>query len=268
MRNAEDIPVRTEALAELLLANLTGWLGNFDEAFTAAERGLNAARAANDPALIGRVYLYIGALWESAGDCEQSAAAIRESAAWLRATPGDIHLGMALGELGDRLLTCGSIEDAIPLLDEALIYDREVGYLFGLALVLGQRAHAARLEGDWGLAIRLFQESIEVATSMSDERRVLGALIGLAGVAQSMRKPELASRLIGATEAARQARGVSRGIAHPIHNELILAEVQASLGEHRYAALVTEGRALTFEQALDLAQTELGSGSTQQRLPG
>ena len=257
MRSAGEVPVRIEALAELLLANLTGWLGNFDEAFAAAERGLKAARAANDPALIGRVHLYIGALWESAGDCERSAEALRESALWLRTMPGDIHLGMALGELGDRLLTCGSIEDALPLLDEALVYDREVGYLFGLALVLGQRAHAARLVGDWALAIRLFQESIEVATSMSDDRRVLGALIGLAGVAQSVGNPELAARLIGATEAARQARGVSRVIAHPIHNELILADVRATLGPERYADLIEDGRTLAFDEAVVRARAGL-----------
>jgi predicted ATPase len=268
LRDVTEISIRMRAMAELLISTMTGWLGNFDQAFAAGERGLAAATETGDPVMIGRAHLFIGAISESAGDCAQSAESHREAVRWLRQAPRDIHLGVALGELGDRLLTCGDTAEAIPFLDEALAFDRASTYGFALAIALGQRAHAARLVGDQPLAIQLFDESIEVAARVGDDRRVLGALIGLAGVAQAMGNPELAARLIGATEAARQARGVSRVIAHPIHNERILAQVQAALGGERYAALVAEGRAIAFEQAVDIARIELGGGSMSHSLAG
>jgi predicted ATPase len=261
LRDASNLPLRLRAMAELLISTMTGWLGSFEQALAAGERGLAAATEIGDPLMIGRAHVFIGAIYESAGDCVQSAESHREAVRWLRNVPDDIHLGVALGELGDRLLTCGDVNEAIPILDEALAFNRASAYGFALAIALGQRAHAARLAGDQTLAVQLFLESIDVAARVGDDRRVLGAMIGLAGVAQARGNPERAARLIGATEAARQARGVSRVIAHPIHNERILAEVRVALGDDRYAALVAEGRALAFEQALVLARTELGNGS-------
>ena len=60
----------------------------------------------------------------------------------------------------------GDVAAAVPLLDEALALLRRVENPFGIALTLGERAHAARLQGDQILAARLFAESIAAAAEI------------------------------------------------------------------------------------------------------
>ena len=86
-------------------------------------------------------------------------------------------------------------------------------YPWGIALTLGERAHAARMQGDQTLAARLFAESIAVAEEIGVARIIMGAVAGLAGVALALGQPERAVRLLGAVEAARETSGVGR-IAH------------------------------------------------------
>ena len=99
-------------------------------------------------------------------------------------------------------------------------------------------------------AKRLFAESISEAHAIGDGRRVLGAFIGLAGVALDEGQPERAARLIGATEAARESQGVSRVIAHSLHNARIYAAVRERLGDDEYARLVAAGRTIPYDHVL------------------
>ena len=94
-------------------------------------------------------------------------------------------------------------------------------------MALGERAHAARMQGDQVLAARLFAESIAVAAEIGSERILLGAVAGLAGVALALGQPERAVRLLGAVEAEGETSGVGR-IAHAAHTARILAEVRAA----------------------------------------
>jgi tetratricopeptide (TPR) repeat protein len=245
-----DMPASLRSRAESLLGILLSWLGELERGLSHLEIASAAARESGDPNEIGRVQVSLGGHWENAGDCLRSAAAHREAAQVLRSKHDSIFLGMALGELGDRLLICGDIDEAIPLIGQGLEHDRRLGFSSGIAIALGQRAHAARLQGELDLATRLFGESIAVARELGDERRVLGAFIGLAGIALDRGDPERAARLVGATEAARELRGVSRGIAHPLHNERIISAVRERLGEETYEAFVAEGRTIPYEQVI------------------
>jgi DNA-binding CsgD family transcriptional regulator len=118
-----------------------------------------------------------------------------------------------------------------------------------IAVTLGERAHAARMQGDHVLATRLFAESIAVAAEIGSERFLLGAVAGLAGVALALGQPERAARLLGAVESAGKSSGGGR-IAHAAHAARILAEVRTSLSEPVFATTWAEGLALPFADAL------------------
>jgi predicted ATPase/transcriptional regulator with XRE-family HTH domain len=250
LRTAQGVPAEVRARAEITSGTMAAWLGDFDDGFAHSQRALAMAHETGDALVIGSAQVLPGVLWEVTGDCQRSAEAYREAAATLRSESDSYLLGVVLGELGDRLLLCGDIDEGIQLIEEALEHSRSLGYRFEVGVSLGQRAHAARLQGDLAGASRLFWESIGEAGAIGDERRVLGAFIGLAGVALDEGQPERAARLIGATEAARESRGVSRIIAHPLHNARIYAAVQERLGDDEYAKLVAEGRTIPFDQVL------------------
>jgi hypothetical protein len=119
----------------------------------------------------------------------------------------------------------------------------------GIAVTLGERAHAARLQGDQVLAARMFAESIAVAAEIGHERVLLGAVAGLAGVALALGQPERAVRILSAVEAAGKSSGVGR-IAHAAHTARILAEVRTRLPEPVFVAAWDEGRQLSFADAV------------------
>lgn len=255
LRTAQGVPAEVRARAEITAGTMAAWLGDFDDGFAHSQRALAAAHEAGDALVIGSAQVLPGVLWEVTGDCQRSAEAYREAAAVLRSESDSYLLdsyllGVVLGELGDRLLLCGDIDEGIQLIEEALEHSRTLGYRFEVGVALGQRAHAARLQGDLAAATRLFWESIAEAGAIGDERRVLGAFLGLAGVALDEGQPERAAQLIGAAEAARETRGVSRVIAHPLHNARIYAAVRERLGDDEYAKLVAEGRTIPFDQVL------------------
>jgi ATP/maltotriose-dependent transcriptional regulator MalT len=174
--------------------------------------------------------------------------AYEEAVSLLRTTGVTLWEAMALAELGDTRLMTGDVSEAASLLDEALALHRRSEFPVRIAVTLGERAHAARLQGDQVLASRLFAESMTVAAEIGSERFLLGEVAGLAGVALALGQPERAARLLGAVEAAGKASGVGR-IAHAAHTARILAEVRTSLPEPVFAAAWEEGRALPFTDA-------------------
>ncbi len=258
LRAAQDVPTAVRATAEIVAANMAAWLGNYNAGFAHSERGLAAARESGDALDIGSAHILLGVLWEVSGDCLRSAEAYREAVAVLRNESESYLLGMAIGELGDRLLVCGDIDEGIQTLEDALENLRRFDYSVAIALALGQLGHAARLQGELTKAKRLFAESSAGAHAIGDERRVLGAFIGLAGVSLDEGQPERAARLIGATEAARESLGVSRVIAHPLHNARIYAAVRERLGDQEYARLVQDGRTIPYHQVLAEVLVPLG----------
>ena len=123
----------------------------------------------------------------------------------------------------------------MPLLDEALALYRRIEFPYGIALTLGERAHAARMQGDQILAARLFVESIAVAEAIGDRAHPHGC-----GGGAGRRRPGAwatgaGGRLLGAVEAAGR-RAASAGSPTRPHTERITAEVRAALAEPAFAA--------------------------------
>jgi DNA-binding CsgD family transcriptional regulator len=174
--------------------------------------------------------------------------AYEEAVSLLRTTGVAEWGGMALAELGDTRLMTGDVAEAVLLLDEALALLRRFESPVGIVLTLGERAHAARMQGDQVLAARLFAESITAAVELGSERFLLGAVAGLAGVALALGQPERAVRLLSAVEAIRAMSGLGR-ISHAAHTARILAEVRTRLPEPVFVAAWEEGRALPFTDA-------------------
>jgi DNA-binding CsgD family transcriptional regulator len=175
---------------------------------------------------------------------------------------------MVLGELGDTRLLMGDVAEAVLLLDEALALLRRTESAVGIAVTIGERAHAARMQGDQALAAHLFAESITVAAEIGSERLLLGAVAGLAGVALALGQPERAVCLLGAVEALRVTSGLGR-MPHAAHTARILAEVRTSLPEPAFATAWEEGRHLSVAEAVAEAGAIVASTlEPAQPLPG
>jgi hypothetical protein len=155
-----------------------------------------------------------------------------------------------MGELGDRLVTCGDIDEAVAFLANADAGYRAFQSPWGLAILPAQRAYAEIVRGHLDLARTLFFESIEAARTMGDLRLELGAVQGLASIELALGHPDQAARIIGLAQRERESHGIERKLAHPIANERTDTRVRAALGDERYRACVQEGRTMSCEQFL------------------
>jgi non-specific serine/threonine protein kinase len=251
------VPADVLGMALHVLANVTCFLGDHEAALSRAEEELALARQLGEPFPLGRAHYGLGIVWEHTGDAARAGAHYAEAVPLLRRAQATSWVYMALAGVGSMRLACGDVVGALPLLDEAVTLVRRtddtdpgaLGDTLGLALVLGQRAHAARIQGDQVLASRLFVESIAAARELGAERILLGQVAGLAGVALAQEQPERAARLLGAVAAAGETAGVVR-IAHALHADRIAAAARARLGEASFAAAFAAGRALSLGDAV------------------
>jgi hypothetical protein len=113
--------------------------------------------------------------------------------------------------------------------------------------------------GAFASAMARFRESLVRSRELADPLSTINAVDGVAAVISSSSDQnstmcvEQAVRLLGATTAQRESRGTPlRPIERPVV-EQAQAAARAQLGEAGYARVLAEGRALSLDEAADLA---------------
>ena len=112
--------------------------------------------------------------------------------------------------------------------------------------------------GDPGGARALFRESLELARGLRNTRDIVYALAGLTGASVDDKEPLRVARLLGAVEALLSTVEIQLEPAERaefVHNT---AAVRARLKPEAFAAASAAGRAMTLEQAIEYALTEVG----------
>ena len=260
---APDAPAAVRVEALYVAAHTASFLGDARAGVAYAEEGLALARSLatrcpRSRPLRGRL------AWALSDDVAR-AVAYEEAVSLLRTTGVTSWEAMALAELGDtRLMTGDVAEAAVLLLDEALALHRRIESPVGIAVTLGERAHAARMQGDqcWP---RASSPSIDGGGTWL-ERFLLGAVAGLAGVALALGQPERAVRVLGAVEAT-GLRVASAGSPMRPHRAHPHRAVRTSLPEPVFVAAWEEGRALSFADALADALALIGRRAATTRAP-
>jgi len=254
---APDAPAELRATAVCMAVGAAALIGDHTTAAARADEAVRVAQSTGDTFLLARAYYSVSQAADLRGDGAAAVAPCREAVRLFRQTRSDLWISWSLAELGDKLAWLGQLDEAVPMLDEALELSARVGLHWGVAMISGQRAQAARLQGDQALACRLFAESINGARIVKDRRMELGAVVGLAGVALAVGDSVRAARLLGAAEAARDSTGVG-SISHVLHSTRIVDEVRSSLDPAAFAAAWADGQRRTVDETVAAALTLAG----------
>jgi predicted ATPase/class 3 adenylate cyclase len=246
---APDAPPIDRFVAYHVLTYNNAMIGKHQDAFVHAQLALAAARESGDLSAMGLAQYDVGMAAEHSGDGARAAAAYAEAVPLLREAGNTAVAAWALADLGDKLVWVGDLEKAVPMLDEAISLLRQGEYFWGVAMALGQRGYAALAQKDLPSAAQFFSESIEAAREIAEERAALGAVVGLAGVALTLKQPQRAARVLGAAQAAREGVGIGRQ-AHALHAERIEVDVLAALGKAAFDRAWSDGRTLTLEETI------------------
>ena len=158
-----------------------------------------------------------------------------------------LHLGLVVQALGDQASAC-------ELFEESLEIERELGNWRGVAGVLRCIGRLELEKGDFGAAWSPLCESLTIHRELGDRLEVAYSLEIVARLAASEGIANHAARIWGAAERIREEAGAPRPPSELPEYRQHVADARATLGsDASFDAAWTEGRAMTMEQAVELA---------------
>jgi tetratricopeptide (TPR) repeat protein len=251
---------RERARALLMTGNHALQRSEYAAARADFEAALLAARSAGDQSLIVKAGFGLGVVALQHDDVATARPYFEAGLAHGRENGDEKLVASSLTTLAGVAQRESAWAEARQLCEEALMIHRRLGDTDGIGLNLGHLGTVALGEGNALAARGSYLEALAYARSLGDECRIGYWLFRLGVVAAVRGEPETAARLAGAGEAAYASVGVMdppvAAVLYEPHGEALRRE----LGEAGFDALVAEGRALTLEEAVRLAEGGEGLG--------
>jgi non-specific serine/threonine protein kinase len=165
-------------------------------------------------------------------------------------------IAFTLTNLGNVSAMQGDYEKARALHGESLRRFREMGDRRGSAYALNNQATLMYRQGDYAAAWENHAESLKIRRELADRRGIAFSLEGIAILAAARQRVERAARLFGAARALRKTIGLPLAPVDRADYEHGLALARAGLREEAFEQAWSEGRAMTWEQAVAYALEE------------
>jgi predicted ATPase len=204
---------------------------------------LNIASALNNMAIVARFQKD----FETARLLHEQALAIRSqlSDRWA--------IGASLNNLGNLALGQGDLPMARMRLEQALDIWRQVGDRWAIANTLTGLGDVAAEQGNYDTARRFFGESLGINRELDDRLALAHLFEALGGLAAVQDAPSRALRLVGAAAVLRETIGAPLPPAEAMRLQEKLTAAREQLSKEDQQAAEAAGKALSFEQAIELA---------------
>jgi predicted ATPase len=186
-----------------------------------------------------------------------------ESQALARAVGDDDALCLSLITLGRVVLGQGELSTARRLAEEGLAWARRIGNTWFLQYSLEVLGQVAMAEGNYADARRALRESLVVRQRTGNRFRIVNSLEGIAALAAAETEVQSAIQLAGASASRREAIGERPS---PLEQSMVdkwLVPMQQALGQDAIQSAWEAGRAMSLEQALELALAATQTPPTQ-----
>ena len=188
-------------------------------------------------------------------DFGEATSCFEEALALLRRAGEDGVVPVVRIWLGTVALIQGDHDRAVPMFEEGLRQARKRGDRLGTYNALYNLAQVALARGEHVLATRMLKEGVTLSEQIGDQANLSYFLEGLAVVAGMEGDTEHSARLLGGRRGCWRRPGTSVYNYYKPDRSLydrITADVRSRLGEADLRSRA-EGRALTFEQAVEYA---------------
>jgi predicted ATPase/class 3 adenylate cyclase/DNA-binding CsgD family transcriptional regulator/tetratricopeptide (TPR) repeat protein len=254
------------ALARMLsLGWVVGWLlghlgrlamlqGEYERATVLLEESLRHFEESGERQGAGWSYQYLARVMERQGNLERAAHLFEQALAASRDVGERIGIAWALGHLGRLARMGGDDGRAEELFGECLRIAREIGDQWCAAWTLGNLGRAALDRREYQRASALFEESLVLCRGLASPERPSAYPVHYLGVvANALGHPERAARLFGAAEALRESGGRLLSPADRAEHQHHVEAVRRVLDEELFHEGWADGRAMSFEQAVEYA---------------
>jgi non-specific serine/threonine protein kinase len=189
----------------------------------------------------------------------ETAAVVKAEVETLLADPGDRAVAAHLAHfLGLVAVAEKDLDETRLRLKEALAIYRELEDTRNVPLCLPLLGIVTLVLRDFEEAEKLLEEGLALERRLKYKTLIFFHLMGLAAVATHRDRLRRAAKLYGASEALREATGLSpKPFGRLTYDyEGYLATVRAGLNEPDFDAAWSEGRAMSLEQAIEYALSE------------
>ncbi len=162
-------------------------------------------------------------------------------------------LANALNNMAIVVHTQGNLVEASELYEESLAICREIGEKWIMAHVLLNMGHIAYEQGDPTGARILYEEDLTLCRELGDRDGLAFALSGLAQVLCEEKQALHSAQVQGAVISLLKELGTSLEPIEQIYFDKTATTLKELLGEENYQKEFEVGKALSLEQAIELA---------------
>jgi len=233
--------------------------GEFDQARSYLEKAVSTGRKLGKSFNLAWALNYLGAAALAQGD-QKNAQAILDEAFQMAMDlgPAGKHVvGWALAFLGDIPFSNGDFVKAQSLYEMAIIAFGEVGNLNLKAYPIRRLGYLALYHKDDRNATNFFKDSLMLNRKLKHQTGLIASVSAFAGLARAKKNYIHAAKLLGAVEANLEALALYMLPSDRIeysNNETILRK---QLDKQAFYDAWKEGRAMSLEQAVEVALEEL-----------
>ena len=265
LAGGDGLPAPLRAKALWALAVCVYGSGDNERMVAVAEEGVAVSRRAGDEhgeayalGMLGYAALQLGDLDRAERVLEESLKMNREQGDAWRATYMMIHLAVVALRRGSRSRAAGYAE-------EALAHTRQTGDRYAANVALSLLAQMAWESGEHERAAGHWREALRLSSELANKANSASSIQGLATVAGARGELRRAVRLLAAAETLLEAAGLvlyayTTYTSNEPHQRAASA-AREELGEQAWKEARDEGRAMTFEQAVEYALEGENSGA-------
>jgi predicted ATPase len=230
-------------------------LNNLSDARAYLEESIETAEKLGDKLTMAWSLGYLGWTFDGLGEYDAAKASLEKSLAIARSLgeAGKHVAGRSLAFLGDNPYRQGNLAEARKLYKEAILFIREIREINLLAYPLRRLGYLTLREKDYGEAVELFGESLELNHQLDHLQGMVACLAGFAAINLAKRHLEKAAILCGCVENLLHQIGVPFYFLDSVEYERCVAQLKETLDEKTLSVAWSEGRAMTLEQAIELA---------------
>ncbi len=239
-----------------LLSHGEMMMGNFAAARAALEESLAIFRELGDTRGVGYSLYFLGSMHLSSDDLAAARPLLEESLRHLKAAGDRWWVGNTLIQLGWGIHRQGEHENAIQMFDEALQISAQFGDTRGTARALLYIAEAKCSQGEFVVAREKYNQALKHFHEIGDKFWGTVCLEGLGLLAVEQNDARRAAVLLGAAEHTHELLGAPMLAAYRPSYESCTARARTQLGEREFNAAWAEGRALTYDEAIQFAMNE------------
>jgi predicted ATPase/class 3 adenylate cyclase len=190
------------------------------------------------------------------GDYPAARALFEETLAITRELGDRWSIANSLNNLGEVAYAQADYPAARALHEECLAIMRDLGERKSIANSLSNLGDVARHQGDFAAARALYENSLVTQRELGDTGKIVESLEGLASVVAALGLSLRAARIWGAAEGLREEIGSPLRPYERPNYERHVAAARTRGDNASFDRAWQEGRALTLEQAMELALKE------------